>query len=108
MQASTKRPGKARKQAAAKLPYPELPDSDSKLFWLAAYQRDDAELDALKQLTNCRAFIKRSTIARMAIIGAVGLQQSARNASLHRAIEDGSLLFAHPATTVFADVGMSA
>lgn len=33
-----------------KLPYPDLPDSDHKLFWLAAFLRSTAELDAVHRL----------------------------------------------------------
>lgn len=91
-----------RKPAAAKLPYPELPEnSDDKAFWLAAYLRDQAELDQLRQLTQTKEFWRKNRAFQHAIHGAINHQRDDIKLSLGYALQNGMLPFAHARTTYF-------
>ena len=91
-----------RKPAAAKLPYPELPDnSDDKAFWLAAYLRDQAELAQLQQLTQTKEFCRKNLALQHAIYGAINHQRNDIRLSLGYTLQNGLLPFAHASTTYF-------
>lgn len=91
-----------RKPAAAKLPYPELPDnSGDKAFWLAVYLRDQAELAQLQQLTQTKEFWRKNPALQHAIYGAINHQRDEIRLSLGYTLQNGLLPFAHASTTFF-------
>lgn len=100
MQTTTKRRSTT---PVAKLLYPPVPDSDDNLFWLAIYFWDCAEAVALQTLVKEKHKLKRRPhdCVFYALYGAISHQKIAVKTSLGYVIQDGKLLFAHPATTIF-------
>ena len=92
-----------RRRAAEKLPFPELPptDGDSIAFWLAAFQRDDAQAQALKDLL-ATSFVRARCDAHrpvsLALTGAMNYLEDEARKSLKHLTEAGGLLYAWPGT----------
>ena len=104
MHTSTQQP-RAHRGTRAKTPiYPDLPSSDSPLgrfFWLAAFLRDQAELEAINGLIDKPSHIKSPRPLRMALYGALRTQENDLSKSLSQVCSNGLLPFAHQQTTVF-------
>ena len=102
MLTSTQRATRPTKPAAAKLPYPKLPDNfDDKAFWLAVYLRDQAELAQLQQLTQTKEFLRKNRAFQHAIHGAINHQRDDIKLTLGYTLQNGMLPFAHAHTTYF-------
>lgn len=92
-----------RRRTAEKLPFPALPPSDgnSIAFWLAAFQRDDAQAQALRDLratsfvrARCDAYLPLS----LSLSGAELSAEKETSISLKHLTEVGGLLYAWPGT----------
>lgn len=91
----------ARKPPAVKAPYPELPDSESKAFWLAAYLCYQAELEQLRKITEAKGFWRKNSALQHAIYGAIRHQHDEIKLALGYTVQEGLLPFAHAHTTYF-------
>lgn len=89
-----------KKPRAAKPHYPELLPSENRLFWVAAYLRDVAELDALRALYEKSFSSRGNAIQSYALSDAVLLKRDSLRKSVRYAAQEGTLLFAFPGTTV--------
>jgi len=87
---------------AAKSQYPELPASESRLFWLAAYLRDQAELLELNKLVTEMHRRNRSSVLLHALYAAQRHQEDDIKLTLGYVMQDGLLPLAWHGTTVFA------
>lgn len=98
MQTTTRRTRNAHKPAV----FPNLPSTDHPGFWLAAFLRDAAELDALKEQR--RLYNKKKSyceITGRAFSSADYELRKIASHSLSYAVRDGLLPFAHAHTTYF-------
>lgn len=106
MQTSThSRRAPRRAQAAkGKLPFPQLPDSGSRFFWLAAYFNDLAQLEALSTVCDRAhsASRRRPYIELLALTSACSHRRDELQKSFKYVVSDGLLPFAWAGTTVFA------
>ena len=93
-----------RKAAAGNLPYPKLPDSAHKGFWLAVYLQQQAELDQLQRFSQTKECKKKNLAFTSAIYLAIHHYGEEIKLSLGYAKKDGLLPFAHASTTYFAEV----
>lgn len=105
MQTSThsRRAPRRAHAAGGKLPLPQLPDSDSRFFWLAAYFIDSAQLEALSAVCD-RAYSTsrpRPYIERLALTSACNHQRDELQKSFKYVVRKGLLPFAWAGTTVF-------
>lgn len=98
----TKRqPARRTPAADAKLPYPELPETEDRFFWLAALFCDLAEIQALDMLiTECHQR-KRSNVVLIALYGARGHLRDNLKTAQGYVLKEGLLPFAFAGTTVF-------
>lgn len=108
MQTSTHEtaPRRTTRRAAApanrKPVYPEPTGTSCRLYWLRAYLRDLAEMEALDALHREAHRRNRSHVTCMALSGAVIHAREDAQRSLEHARRHGLLLFAHAHTTAFA------
>lgn len=90
-----------RKPAAAKLPYPELPETSSPRWYLAWYLRQLAELEAVAaHWRHENAKRLRNEPLVMALIGLEhAISNEIKKQDIPDVIRTGQLLFAVPSTT---------
>lgn len=91
------------KARAAKLLYPNPDQHPERLFWLAMYFRDVAHSDAMKDLINEQRQLEQQPpdLVFHALYAAITGQSKEIKATLAHVIKEGTLLFAHPLTTIF-------
>lgn len=94
-----------RTKAAAPPPYPPLPDSGHRLFWLGAYLRDLAEQQTLQALVTEAYRRRRSHLVALALTTAETRAADKVRESAKEACKDGLILFAHQQTTALNGVG---
>ena len=100
MHTSTQRSTRTRKPAAARLPYPDLPELPNRLFGLALYQRQCAEHQALVAAYSEENLKTRCNDALvMAMIGAACDLKNTIKGQARVLVEEGLLPFAFEGTT---------
>ncbi|MHB8947533.1 MAG: hypothetical protein ACYC4S_00530 [Rhodoferax sp.] len=98
----TKRqPARRTPSAEVKLPFPELPETGNRFFWLASLFRKLAELQALERLTKEQHQRRRSNVVLFALYGATSNLQFDLRTDQGYVVQGGLLPFAFAGTTVF-------
>lgn len=96
-----RKPARRAPAADAKLPFPDLPESDDRLFWLACLFRQLAELQALDLLTQELHRRRRPDVVLFALYNAMGNMRSDLKTAHGYVVKGGLLPFAFAGTTVF-------
>ena len=105
MQTTTERSTRARKPAAEKLPYPDLPDEISPSWYIAWHLRLLAQMDAVSKhwrAENSKKHANEPLV--MALIGCESELRSEVKKSSYELVEKGLLMFAWPGTTYLQQV----
>ncbi len=92
---------RASTQACKTPVYPEHQSSDNIGFFLACLLREQAQRDALHQLTREKSFPRKSQPLQHAVYHGITLHDEEIKKSIKYVIQDGMLPYAHAYTTYF-------